>query len=270
MYKHTLTQPIIKDVIRSERFSLSLSKDISDLLVLSAVSNSLFELIVADINGPEAHLLLRCQPFINVDFHSEVSTDVVSTHSLSRTVGQGVRCYSLLSTEPRLIIESLREGISLVVNVDQHVEFALGDKTKFELVSLENDLRVLHEHNVLVTARRILSTKINFEDSIDILTIQISEIEQVRRDIRHYINGDKDDIHSGIASELLKIDVLLQNKSQWLLRTYNQKLERPSWARASNEQLTSIEQLQRKLDCYELLAPKEVSDMVVRLSEDDY
>lgn len=168
-----------------------------------------------------------------------------------------------------MCIEQLRKGLSLNIQADQNVYFSLDKNARFELISLEQDLRILSEPHALVMAKAILGRKFDYDEPSSMLAVHISELEQVRRDLRDYLKGESGKIHPGVSTELLKLDHLLQNKHQWLLRTYHQSLERSSLGRSSNEQMSSIEQLQRKLDCFELLAPQDVSDMVNKLSDDE-
>ena len=53
------------------------------------------------------------------------------------------------------------------------------------------------------------------------------------------------------------------------MRTYHQSLERPSLSRASNQASLDVEKLQQKLECYNLLAPSHVTELVNQLSDDD-
>ncbi|GGB72667.1 hypothetical protein K8B83_14615 [Shewanella inventionis] len=267
MHQHIFTQPIVSEIKQPTLLTLRLSESVSDLLVLSAMTNPIAEFVVSQVNGTNATLIVRHQPFVELIYHH--TQQVVSQYDQIRTLGQGARLYSKMGTAPRVCIEQLRAGVVVDIQADDNVYFSLAPLARFELISLEQDLRILSEPQALVMAKAILGRKFDHSEPSSVLAVHISELEQVRRDLREYLKGESGKIHPGVSTELLKLDHLLQNKHQWLLRTYHQSLERPNFGRSSNEQLCNIEQLQRKLDCFELLAPKDVSDMVKKLSDDE-
>lgn len=267
MHHHVYTQPCVIEIIQQTELTLHLPDCVSDLLVLSSMSNPLVEFVVSQVNGTEATLIVRFQPFVTSAFeHSQPLSNMLNQQ---RHKGQAIKLYPSMGIAPRVCIEQLRKGLSINIHADESVYFSLPADSRFELVTLENDLRILSEPQALVMAKAILGRKFDYDEPSNMLAVQISELEQVRRDLRDYLSGESGKIHPGVSTELLKLDHLLQNKHQWLLRTYHQSLERPNFGRPSNEQLHNIEQLQRKLDCFELLAPKELSDMVNKLCEDD-
>ncbi|WP_418357038.1 MULTISPECIES: hypothetical protein [Shewanella] len=266
MHQHIFTQPIVSEIKQPTLLTIRLLDSVSDLLVLSAMTNPIAEFVVSQVSALEATLIVRHQPFVELCYHN--THHVADKYDQMRSLGQGARLYPMMGIAPRVCIEQLREGITVNIQADEHVYFSLGSCTRFELISLEQDLRILSEPQALVMAKAILGRKFDYEEPSSMLAVHISEVEQVRRDLREYLKGESGKIHPGVSTELLKLDHLLQNKHQWLLRTYHQSLERPNLGRSSNEQLSNIEQLQRKLDCFELLAPKDVSDMVNKLSDD--
>ncbi|MDD8058121.1 MULTISPECIES: hypothetical protein [Shewanella] len=267
MHQHIFTQPIVSEIKQPTLLTLRLLDSVSDLLVLSAMSNPLIEFVISQVNTTEATLIVRHQPFISLVY--EHCQAVAEKYDQVRLIGQGSRLYPMMGIAPRVCIEQLRKGLSLNIQADQNVYFSLDKNARFELISLEQDLRILSEPHALVMAKAILGRKFDYDEPSSMLAVHISELEQVRRDLRDYLKGESGKIHPGVSTELLKLDHLLQNKHQWLLRTYHQSLERSSLGRSSNEQMSSIEQLQRKLDCFELLAPQDVSDMVNKLSDDE-
>jgi hypothetical protein len=267
MHHHILTQPCVSEINQPTALSLRLSERVSDLLVLSTMSNPLVEFVISQVNHTQATLIIRFQPFLNCSF--EHMPPLAKKPTQRRSVGQGIKLYPSMGVAPRVCIEQLRKGLTIDIHADENVYFSLAAEVRFDLVTLENDLRILTEPQALVMAKAILGRKFEYGEPSSMLAVHISELEQVRRDLRDYLRGESGKIHPGVSTELLKLDHLLQNKHQWLLRTYHQSLERPNLGRPSNEQLFNIEQLQHKLDCFELLAPKDVSDMVNKLCDDD-
>jgi len=267
MHHHIFTQPCVSEINQPTALTLQLSESVSDLLVLPMISNPLVEFVVSQVNSTQATLIIRLQPFLVSTF--EHTPLLVEKCGQQRCVGQGIKLYPSMGVAPRVCIEQLRSGLTIYIHADERVYFSLSAESRFELVALENDLRIVSEPQALVMAKAILGRKFEYNDPSSMLAVHISELEQVRRDMRDYLRGESGKIHPGVSTELLKLDHLLQNKHQWLLRNYHQSLERPSLGRSSNEQLDNIEQLQRKLDCFELLAPKDVSDMVNNLCDDD-
>ncbi|MBB1319367.1 hypothetical protein H5123_17215 [Shewanella sp. SR43-4] len=264
---HVFTQPCVSEIVQPTALTLHLPDSVSDLLVLSAMSSPLVEFVVSQVSHTQATLITRIQPFLSFAF--ETMPPTINTPQQRRSVGQGIKLYPLTGVAPRVCIEQLRRGVTVSINIDAGVYFSLSTETRFELVTLENDLRILSEPQVLVMAKAILGRKFDHDEPSNMLAVHISELEQVRRELRDYLRGESGKIHPGVSTELLKLDHLLQNKHQWLLRTYHQSLERTNLGYSSNEQIVSNEQLQRKLDCFELLAPKDVSEMVNKLCEDD-
>jgi hypothetical protein len=267
MDHHLFTQPSVCEINQPTALTLRLSESVSDLLVLSTMSNPLVEFVVSQVNHTQATLIIRIQPFLTFAF--EHTQPLIQTPTQRRSVGQGIKLYPSMGVAPRVCIEQLRRGVSININVDEDMYFRLSAEARFELVTLENDLRILSEPQALVMAKAILGRKFDYNEPSNMLAVHISELEQVRRELREYLRGESGKIHPGVSTELLKLDHLLQNKHQWLLRTYHQSLERPNFGRSSNKQLYNNEQLQRKLDCFELLAPKDVSEMVTKLCDDD-
>ncbi|AZG73653.1 hypothetical protein [Shewanella livingstonensis] len=267
MHHHVFTQPCVSEIVQPTALTLRLPDTVSDLLVLSAMNNPLVEFVVSQVNHTQATLIIRIQPFLTFTF--EPMQRLLETPIQRRCLGQGIKLYPSMGVAPRVCIEQLKKGITINLNTDGDVYFSLSTESRFELVTLENDLRILSEPQALVMAKAILGRKFDYNEPSNMLAVHISELEQVRRELRDYLGGELGKIHPGVSTELLKLDHLLQNKHQWLLRSYHQSLERTNLGRSSNEQLFNNEQLQRKLDFFELLAPKDVSEMVNRLCEDD-
>ena len=267
MHHHVFTQPSVSEITQPTALTLRLPDSVSDLLVLSTMSNPLVEFVVSQVEHKQTTLILRVQPFLTFAF--EHTPTNIKTPTQPRFVGQGIKLYPSMGVAPRVCIEQLRNGVTINIHADGDVHFSVSAEARFELVTLENDLRILSEPQALVMAKAILGRKFDYDEPSTMLAVHISELEQVRRELRDYLRGESGKIHPGVSTELLKLDHLLQNKHQWLLRTYHQSLERSNLGRSSNEQFFNNEQLQRKLDCFELLAPKDVSEMVNKLCDDD-
>ncbi|MCL1143030.1 hypothetical protein [Shewanella gaetbuli] len=267
MHQHIFNHPQVIQISKPTLMKVRLAENVDDLLILACLSNPLFELLISQIEGSTTTLLIRQQPFIDIEYEQTI---VLAEHyDVCRTEGQGVRLYSRMAVAPRLCIEQLRQGIDILVQADKQVFLSCDASKRHELIPLELDLRLLSEPEVLVIAKSILGHTSAFEQSSAMLAIQISEIEQVRRDIREYMRGESGKIHPGVSTELLKLDHLLQNKHQWLLRSYHQSLERPNLSNASNEPTMDIEKLEQKLACYNVLAPSDVTELVNQLLSDE-
>lgn len=266
MHQFIFSHPEVKQVTQPILMTIKLSNDVDDLLVLASLTNPLFEIIISQVEGVDCALIIRQQSFIEIEY--QPTHHIAKQYDVTRTIGQGVRLYSRMAVSPRLCIEKLKQGIEILIQADESVYFSVCKDDKFELIPLEQDLRLLCEPQVLVVAKSILGVKPQHDESSASLAVHISELEQVRRDISEYMRGESGKIHPGISTELLKIDHLLQNKRQWLLRTYHQSIERPNLSQASNEVSLDIEKLQQKLDCYSLLAPIDVTELVNQLSDD--
>lgn len=267
MHQHICSHPRVIQINQPTIVKVCLLDNIDDLLVLASLSNPLFEMIISQVDGVEATLILRQQSFVSIEF--EKAQHVAERFDVNRHVGQGVRLYSRMAFAPRICIEQLKKGFDIILQVDGDVYFTVIENMPFELIPLEQDLRLLCEPQVLVVAKTILGQKPSHGESSAALALHISEVEHVRRDIADYMRGESGKIHPGVSTELLKLDLLLQNKRQWLMRTYHQSLERPSLSRASNEASLDIEKLQQKLECYNLLAPSDVTELVNQLSDDE-
>ncbi|WP_434929884.1 hypothetical protein ACRWQM_10130 [Shewanella sp. HL-SH5] len=267
MHQHIFSHPNVIQIEHPTLITVRLLDNIDDLLVLASLTNPLFEMIVSQVAGVEATLIVRQQAFVNIDY--QPTHCIAEQYDVNRLIGQGVRLYSRMAVAPRVCIEQLKAGIEIIIQADGKMFFSAVEQGKFELIPLEHDLRLLCEPQVLVVAKTILGQKPKHSESTAALAVHISELEQVRRDIAGYMRGESGKIHPGVSTELLKLDHLLQNKRQWLLRTYHQSLERPSLSRAANEASLDIEKLQQKLECYNILAPFDVTELVNQLSDDE-
>ncbi|WP_153916211.1 hypothetical protein [Shewanella sp. TC10] len=293
MYNHLFSQPVKYNINKDQTLSIALADDVSDFILLPALSQPLAEIIICESEGAEsASFILTCQPFFNVEVLPQSADDLVCAvpntdlsnlitdgdldpsqplEEFNRTLGQGFRLYARVGVAPRISAKLLRKGVVLSFSVEdiQHNLISIRyQQSVCESVTLEQDLRLNQEPKELMMAKAILARNFDYEESPENLAINISEIEQVRADINVYLAEERNKVHAIIAAQLLKLDNLLNHKQQWLLRTYSQSQQRTNYATAANELSKDVEDLQRKLECFTLLAPADVSLMVDKLTED--
>jgi hypothetical protein len=274
MYHQFLNEPMVLDAEKASILTLRLPDDISDFIVLQAICAPLLELIViADADAPQ-NIAIRFQPFMGLKAESLPQNTQRFTTPIKRVLGQGFRLYTRIGTAPKFSAAELRQGVALTLDVAIDAEagnclsFALQADSKFELVPLEADLRVFYEPKALMLAKALLARQYDYAASSESLAIYMTEIEQVRLELQAFLRGELGQCHASLADEVLRIDPLLLQKQQWLFRTYTHMFERPSYSRAAND-ADNTDKLLRKLECYELLAPPELIQMVDRLMEDE-
>ncbi|SIQ89331.1 hypothetical protein SAMN05421840_105173 [Shewanella morhuae] len=274
MYHHFLNEPIVLDVEKTSILTLRLPDDISDFMVLQAISAPLLEIIVIANADALKNITVRFQPFMGLTVESLSKSSQAFNAPVTRCIGQGFRLYTRMGTAAKFCAAELRRGVSFSLdmancqNLDNCLTFALQADSKFELVPLETDLRVLHEPKVLLVAKALLARQYDYATSSESIAIDMAEIEQVRLELQKFVRGDLGQCHAGLADEALRLTPLLMQKQQWLFRTYTHMFERPNYNRSAND-TDNTDKLLRKLECYELLAPPELVQMVGRLMEDD-
>lgn len=266
MYPHIYTQPTTIHLTQPCNLKLTAKQDIDDLLILACISNPLIEFVVSNVHQSQCSLITRQQPFLNVELVD--AHQIAEQFDYTRTQGQALRLYSKNGIAPSIVIDALRQGVELLIQADGMVYFSLDSAAKFELIPLEQDVRIQTEPNVLTMAKCILGHPFEQTDSSQKIALQISEVMHVRQEISDYFKAQVGKIHSAVSDELLKIDQLLQNKHQWLLRRYHQLIDRPGLSKASNDSSDDVEMLKHKLECYELLAPSDVTVLVNQLNEE--
>ncbi|MGL4612854.1 MAG: hypothetical protein ACRCVV_02895 [Shewanella sp.] len=274
MYHQYLNEPVVFELSHNTLVTLTLSEDISDFVVLQAMGGPLLELIVTQ-EGPQPKIALRFQPLIGLtlDIQPLAPMALNGRHyaqSILRQQGQGLRLYSRMGIAPKFCAAQLRAGVAFKIAAEQGLSLALASASaaKFELVSLEHDLRILHEPQVILLAKELLARQYDYEASSESLAVYMAEIEQVRTDLRALLQGELGESHGRLAEEALRLEPLLLQKRQWLFRSYTNMFERPNYSRAAND-AQHIDNALRKLECYELLASPELTQMVHRLMEDD-
>lgn len=274
MYHQFLNEPMLLDAEKASILTLRLPDDISDFIVLQAISAPLLEVVViAEAETPQ-NIAIRFQPFMGLKVESLPQSAQAFNTPITRSLGQGFRLYTRMGTAAKFCAAELRRGVSFTLDVTNRLgaenclTFALQADSKFELVPLEADLRILHEPKALMVAKALLARQYDYAASSESLAIYMTEIEQVRLELQAFLRGELGQCHASLADEVLRLDPLLLQKQQWLFRTYTHMFERPNYNRAAND-VDNTDKLLRKLECYELLAPPELIQMVDRLMEDE-
>ncbi|MEO3735130.1 hypothetical protein [Shewanella baltica] len=274
MYHQFLNEPMVLDAEKASILTLRLPDDISDFIVLQAISAPLLEVVVIAEAGTPQNIAIRFQPFMGLKVESLPQSAQAFNTPITRSLGQGFRLYTRMGTAAKFCAAELRRGVSFTLDVTNRLgaenclTFALQADSKFELVPLEADLRVLHEPKALMVAKALLARQYDYAASSESLAIYMTEIEQVRLELQAFLRGELGQCHASLADEVLRLDPLLLQKQQWLFRTYTHMFERPNYNRAAND-VDNTDKLLRKLECYELLAPPELFQMVDRLMEDE-
>jgi len=274
MYHQFLNEPMVLDAEKASILTLRLPDDISDFIVLQAISAPLLEVVVIAEAGTPQNIAIRFQPFMGLKVESLPQSAQAFNIPITRSLGQGFRLYTRMGTAAKFCAAELRRGVSFTLDMTNRLgaenclTFALQADSKFELVPLEADLRVLHEPKALMVAKALLARQYDYAASSESLAIYMTEIEQVRLELQAFLRGELGQCQASLADEVLRLDPLLLQKQQWLFRTYTHMFERPNYNRAAND-VDNTDKLLRKLECYELLAPPELIQMVDRLMEDE-
>ncbi|MCU7963291.1 hypothetical protein L5M28_12010 [Shewanella sp. SW32] len=274
MYHQFLNEPMVLDIEKASILTLRLPDDVSDFIVSQAINAPLLEIIVIAEAGIQQNIVIRFQPFMGLKVESLPQSPQAFNTPITRSLGQGFRLYTRMGTAAKFCAAELRRGVSFTLDTTRHLgadndlTFALQANSKFELVPLEADLRVLHEPKALMVAKALLARHYDYAASSESLAIYMTEIEQVRLELQSFMRGELGQCHASLADEVLRIDPLLLQKQQWLFRTYTHMFERPNHSRAAND-VDNTDKLLRKLECYELLASPELILMVDRLMEDE-
>ncbi|MCS6240041.1 hypothetical protein BM607_003005 [Shewanella sp. SACH] len=274
MYHQFLNEPMVLDAEKASILTLRLPDDISDFIVLQAISAPLLEVVVIAEAGTPQNIAIRFQPFMGLKVESLPQSAQAFNTPITRSLGQGFRLYTRMGTAAKFCAAELRRGVSFTLDMTNRLgaenclTFALQADSKFELVPLEADLRVLHEPKALMVAKALLARQYDYAASSESLAIYMTEIEQVRLELQAFLCGELGQCHASLTDEVLRLDPLLLQKQQWLFRTYTHMFERPNYNRAAND-VDNTDKLLRKLECYELLAPPELIQMVDRLMEDE-
>ncbi|WP_394132122.1 hypothetical protein [Shewanella maritima] len=261
-----------------------LPDDVSELALLANAANPMIEIIVQHMDSNNVQLVVKHLPFVHISInHLDVKAATIkdkentdlsgltqSTKQLSRGLGQGFRCYGTLGIEPKRVSNSLRQGVDLCLSlIDNQLQVEIDTIMSIDLIGLEFDLRSPIQIQCHTNAAAILARQTQFNAPSNELTLEISEIDLVRKEITLYLRGELGVVDQKLITELSRLDALLESKRQWLWRSYQESQSRPSLNEAANTQdIYEIAALQRRLDCFELLAPKSLVDVVDKLADD--
>lgn len=267
MHNQYLRQPIVLPVAQASLLTIRLLNNISDFIVLEMMGTPLLELIVVE-QTPKPQIAVRIQPILELKLNSALIANAIQCEPISRCLGQGVRLYHRMGAAPKFCAQELRAGLNIAVDIKDTVTLSLASVSKFEFVTLESDVRGLYEPKALMMAKAILARDYDYSATSESLAVYLAEIEQVRLEIHAFLRGELGQCHIGLAQEAIRLEPLLQQKRQWLFRTYTHMFERPSLSRSANDS-QNIDNALRKLECFELLASPELLQMIERLMEDE-
>lgn len=270
MFNQFFSQPLVFEVHRSCRLCFRLPPEVSDFVLLQLLSVPLAEVMVSewDSHRQRGSITVRHQPCLELQNLEYVGSETASAALMARTLGQGLRLYFRMGLSPDRCATGLREGVGVDLSLADGCVFSLQDDRTLDLLSLEQDLRVFQEPRELMMAKALLGRQYDYGARPEMLAIHLTELERIRHDLLNYLKSESGRLHPGLSAESLALDAMLQKKRQWLMRVYSQSMERPSYARAANE-TSDLERLRRQLECYELLAPPQVTEMVRQLADDE-
>lgn len=264
MFEPLLTQPEIFTITGPSSIKVKLKETVSDVGLLQAINGHIGEFIIVQVNTSSLSVLYRTHPFLSVDIISRSPIDICTTSSLARSSGQGWRLFTGLGVSPRLCSEQLRAGLMVNIQFDQQAHFEMNDVNHWNLVSLEDDIRVFHEPKEMMRAKSLLSREVIHVRTTEQILIELSELETIRDELVRFSQSELAIGHHDLKIEVLKLDSQLEHKKQWLTRSFNQSIERQNWNDASNQTVAN-DVLVRKLEYYRLLSTPAVNDMVHQL-----
>lgn len=270
MFEPLLTQPEILTFDHGSTLNIHLNEAISDFGLLQAISGHVGEFILVEVGPASVSVLFRLHPFLSLKCGSLMMRTKPDTSSLSRGVGQGWRLFSGLGVSPTLCGQQLRSG--LAINVDcttnANADFSIAAPTMWQIVALEEDLRLFHGPRELVQARALVARELAYDFTTGQILLELSELENVRSELARFGCSELVLRHPDVSVEVSKLDAQLSRKKQWLSRSFNQSVERPNWQDAANQQLTNDVQA-RKLEYYRLLSTPAVNEMIQELILDE-
>lgn len=270
MLNQFLSQPVVFRVEDTLSFKLKLTPESSDFTVLEALSAPFAELVVTEIGDKAGSLILRLPPFIDLEASTVGAQDCTPECSLTRSLGQGFRLYPHMSSSPKYFIDLLRRGITLNVYVNKgELRFSLIQRSQFELVKLESDLRLFLGPKVMMKAKALVARSYDYNKGPEMLAVHRGEIELVRAELTQYCKSYSGS-HSGLFAEIERLQLKLREKSQWLQRLYSQAIERSSFSNSANSDgvILDSDKLNQTIEYYRLLAPSVVSELVIKLMDE--
>ncbi|BAJ02503.1 hypothetical protein [Shewanella violacea] len=268
MFEPLLTQPEILTLKNGSTLNIYLNEAVSDFGLLQAMSGHIGEFILVEVGPESLSILFRLHPFLSLKCTSEQTKTKPHTTSLSRGAGQGWRLFSGLGVSPNLCGQQLRSGLAINVDLNGTANFTIVDSAMWQLVALEEDLRLFHGPRELVQARSLVSREVVYDATTEQILLELSELENVRSDLSRFGCSELVLRHADVSEEVLKLDAQLSRKKQWLSRSFNQSVERPNWQDAANQKLTNDVQA-RKLEYYRLLSTPAVNEMIQQLILDE-
>ncbi|GIU31797.1 hypothetical protein TUM4644_31600 [Shewanella colwelliana] len=273
MFEPLLTQPKVIEVTEKTQFVVKLCDSVSDFSLLQAMGGHVAECIVIASEPNHMGVLVRIHPFLTLDILPAVThsdSTLGRSSSIERCVGQGFRLFSALGASPAMCANLLRQGLSFEVSYIENGDIAFCPlfESKWQLVALENDLRLFGGPIEIRRAKSILARQLDLDVNSESLLLELSEIETVRNDLRHFVSDSSHARHRALVNEISELDNQLLQKKQLISRYYHQAIERPNWQRAANH-VENNDDLLRKLAYYQLLAPQELNTMVEQMFLDE-
>ncbi|QUN04595.1 hypothetical protein KDN34_09965 [Shewanella yunxiaonensis] len=248
-----------------QRLELKVPAKFSDFVLLELSSLPILEWVVGENAGNGVSSLLRTQPFLQQTLLSD-DRQQMKTDAMVRTFGQGVRLYTIPGKSNTVAIAELRQGITLYLQTTDNICFSL-ETEAFQLISLEADQRLFKQPQPIQQARAVLAVAPDFNAGAVELAVQLAELLQASYRLKSYQRRFALELLPDDVETLLQLQDQLEQKRQWLVHCYNQALSRHSYRYSANQ--IGDDQLQRILECYELLAPPELTAMVKALAGDD-
>ncbi|WP_345880760.1 hypothetical protein [Shewanella algae] len=266
MYSQFFSSPTIVNLSMPTRLCFSLPDSVSDFVLSEALRSPLLEWVMleGEDKASQGQFILRLQPFLTQQL---LPLESVRKDGVSRTAGQGFRLYSEVGTSTSSCITALRQGVCLDLWPGQTFLCSL-QTGRFELLPLEQDLRLSQEPREIILAKTALAEAQDYQASSEKLAVQLSEVTQARIRLERYQQAHGAKLPEGLLNEVWHLLTGLSQKRQWLLRCYNQSLERPNYRQSANHDGTE-EKLRRALECYELLSSPELNAMVRQLTDEE-
>lgn len=266
MHSQFFSSPTIVNLSMPTRLCLSLPDSVSDFVLSEALRSPLLEWVMLEGEGKvsQGQFVLRLQPFLTQEL---LPLKAVRKDGVSRSAGQGFRLYFEVGTSTSSCIAALRQGVNLDLWPGQTFLCSL-QTSRFELLPLEQDLRLSQEPREIILAKAALAEPQDYQASSEKLALQLNEVTRARKRLECYQQAQGTELPEGLLNEVWHLLTGLVQKRQWLLRCYNQSLERPSYRLSANQDIAE-EKLRRMLECYELLSSPELNAMVRQLTDEE-
>lgn len=274
MFEPILTTPKIIRFTQTSSFILQLPETVGDLSMLEALNGHLGEFVIVEHSELSTAILARLHPYIQLidsaaDPRLTLNSNVDKPPGLRRSVGQGWRLFSELGRSPILCLQLLRQGIRIDIdNCDGQLCVTPHIHHGWQLVALENDMRLFTGQKELRRAKALLNRANDYNANTEQLLLELSEIDMVCADLGLMLQDHTNNRPNEQLKQIASIDAQLQRKKQWLSQQYQQAMERNNWQYSAN-QPGCDESLYRKLEYYQLLSTPEMNAMVENLLLDE-